>query len=108
MLSLQHDRLKATCQNEYWDPWQPPDSANPDPVLFLYPKMLFFLTIAQQYALPSRSKQFSSMKYEARQISLFYVADAFFDLVMHHVEKVELLALSMQPPLATNVWFLSL
>ena len=21
MLSLQHDRLKATCQNEYWDPW---------------------------------------------------------------------------------------
>ena len=70
--------------------------------------MLFFLTITQQYALPSRSKQFSSMKYEARQISLFYVADTFFDLVMHHVEKVELLSLSMQPPLATNVWFLSL
>ena len=70
--------------------------------------MLFFITIAQQYALLTRSKQFSSIKFEARQISLFYVVDACFELVMHHVEKIELLSLSMQPPLATNVWFLSL
>ena len=41
-------------------------------------------------------------KYEARQISLFYVVDAFFDLVMHHVEKIELLSLSLQPPLTIS------
>ena len=64
--------------------------------------MLFLLTIAQEYALLSRSKQFSSIKYEARQISLFYVVDAFFDLVMHHVEKIELLSLSLQPPLTIS------
>ena len=64
--------------------------------------MLFLLTIAQQYALLSRSKQFSSIKHEARQISLFYVVDAFFDLVMHHVEKIELLSLSLQPPLTIS------
>ena len=61
---------------------------------FYTPKMLFFITIVQQYALLSRSKQFSSIKYEARQISLFYVVDAFFDLVIHHFEKMELLSLS--------------
>ena len=64
--------------------------------------MLFFLTIAQQYALLSRSKQFSSIKYEAQLISLFYVVDAFFDLVIRHVGKIELLSLIMQPPLTIS------